>query len=117
MTSLKTLALLTLLSGLLAACSSTPLSPPGTAASQATPSAPAAASARKPATDANSLPGTCETRRSRIPLRVRIHSSEVSMTVAISSLVMTAGGMHLPQPVISAYLGMGFTLVILLRAD
>ena len=46
MTSIKSLALLTLLSGLLAACSSTPLSPPESAAPATTPSAPAAASAQ-----------------------------------------------------------------------
>ena len=79
--------------------------------------APAAASALAPATAARSLQGTCDTRRSSMPLRDLIHSSEVSMTVAMSSLVMTAGGMHLPQPVISAYLGIGSTLAILLRAD
>jgi peptidoglycan-associated lipoprotein len=46
MTSIKSLALLTLLSGLLVACGSTPLSPPESAAPATTPSAPAAASAQ-----------------------------------------------------------------------
>jgi hypothetical protein len=41
--------------------------------------------------------GTCETRRSRMPVRVRIHSSLVSRKVARSALLRTAGGRHLPH--------------------
>ena len=49
------------------------------------------------------MPLTCETRRSWMPVRVVIHSSSVSMIVARSALDRTAGGMHLPQPVMAAY--------------
>src|SRR5580704_15413806 len=41
-------------------------------------------------------------RRSRMPVRVRIHSSLVSRMVDRSWLVSTAGGRHFPQPVIAA---------------
>ena len=64
---------------------------------------PAAASACAQATWANSLTLTCEMRRSFIPVRVVIHSSSVSRKVARSSFVKTAGGRHLPQPVMFAY--------------
>ncbi len=74
-----------------------------TSRSRSCASVPAAASARFPATVARSLPGTCETLRSLMPLRVLIHSSEVSITVAIWSLVKTVGGRHFPQPVMAAY--------------
>ena len=40
--------------------------------------------------------------RSRIPVRVLIHSSDVSRNVERSSLLSTAGGMHAPQPVMAA---------------
>ncbi len=63
---------------------------------------PAQASARALATQARSVPVTCETRRSRIPVRVVIQSSSVSMIVARSALESTDGGMHLPQPVMAA---------------
>ena len=49
-----------------------------------------------------SIAETCETRRSFIPVREVIHSSEVSRKVERSSLVSTAGGMHAPQPVMAA---------------
>ncbi len=49
------------------------------------------------------MPVTCETRRSRIPVREVIHSSSVSMSDARSALVRMAGGMHLPQPVMAAW--------------
>ena len=42
-------------------------------------------------------------RRSRMPVRMTIHSSLVSRKVARSALVRTAGGRHLPQPVMAAY--------------
>src|SRR5262249_31022879 len=41
-------------------------------------------------------------RRSRIPVRLTIHSSLVSSIVDRSWLLRTAGGRHLPQPVIAA---------------
>ena len=46
--------------------------------------------------------GTCDTRRSLMPVRVVIHSSVVSMKLARPALSSTAGGMHLPQPVMAA---------------
>src|SRR6187431_1140747 len=42
-------------------------------------------------------------RRSRMPVRLTIHSSEVSTIVDSSSLVMTRDGAYIPQPVISAF--------------
>ena len=42
-------------------------------------------------------------RRSWMPVRCMIHSSVVSTNVARSALDNTAGGMHLPQPVMAAY--------------
>ena len=65
---------------------------------------PAAASARRPATAASSDASTWLIRRSLIPVRVVIHSSEVSTSCSRSWLVSTLGGMHMPQPVISAFL-------------
>src|SRR5690606_10804691 len=61
------------------------------------------ASARAAAMCDNTVMGTCEMRRSLMPVRVVIHSSLVSKNVARSALLRTAGGMHLPQPVIAAY--------------
>ena len=75
---------------------------PCTIRSRSAASRPAQASARRLATVARSMPGTCETRRSFMPVRVTIHSSLVSRKVDKSSLDRTAGGMHLPQPVIAA---------------
>src|SRR5688572_20869025 len=66
------------------------------------PSSPAQASARAAATYMSSPSWTCETRRSRMPVRVVIHSSLVSRKVAMSALVSTAGGRHFPQPVMAA---------------
>ena len=66
-------------------------------------SSPAHASARDAATVAISIAGTCETRRSFMPVRVVIHSSVVSRNVARSALVRTAGGRPSPQPVMDAY--------------
>jgi hypothetical protein len=43
-------------------------------------------------------------RRSRMPVRLVIHSSSVSRKVEMSSFDSTAGGMHLPQPVMVAFL-------------
>src|SRR5690349_15040925 len=43
-------------------------------------------------------------RRSRMPVREVIHSSDVSKSVARSVFESTAGGKHLPQPVIAALL-------------
>src|ERR671915_109998 len=42
-------------------------------------------------------------RRSRIPVRVTIHSSDVSTIRDRSSLVRTRDGAYIPQPVISAF--------------
>ncbi len=64
---------------------------------------PAAASARSPATAASSDASTWLILRSFIPVLVVIHSSEVSTSCSRSWLVRTLGGMHLPQPVISAF--------------
>ena len=63
---------------------------------------PAQASARIDATCESVVIGTCETRRSLIPVRLVIHSSVVSMKLARPALSSTAGGMHLPQPVMAA---------------
>jgi len=49
------------------------------------------------------MAGTCDTRRSRMPVRLTIHSSSVSRNVDRSALDRTAGGMHLPQPVMAAW--------------
>ena len=46
---------------------------------------------------------TWDTRRSFMPVRDVIHSSDVSRNVARSSLVRTAGGNPSPQPVMAAY--------------
>ena len=62
----------------------------------------AAARARSADTIAMSENSQWQIRRSLIPVRLVIHSSVVSMKVARSSLLSTAGGTHLPQPVISA---------------
>ena len=61
---------------------------------------PAVAIALSPATDAISELLTCENLLSLIPVRCWIHSSDVSMNVAMSSFVTTLSGTHLPQPVI-----------------
>ena len=63
---------------------------------------PAAARARRPATAPNSEASTWLIRRSLIPVRVVIHSSDVSTSCSRSWLESTLGGMHLPHPVISA---------------
>ena len=62
----------------------------------------AVASARALATAAISMPETCDTRRSRMPVRVVIHSSVVSRNDARSAFESTDGGMHLPHPVMAA---------------
>src|SRR5271170_1558161 len=46
-------------------------------------------------------------RRSRMPVRLTIHSSLVSRMVDRSWLVSTAGGRHFPQPVIAAWVTRG----------
>ena len=66
-------------------------------------SIPAQASACFAATVASSAVLTWLTRRDLMPVRVVIHSSVVSTISLISSLLILAGGMHLPQPVICAY--------------
>ena len=68
---------------------------------------PAQASARAAATCESTVIGTWEMRRSLMPVRLVIHSSLVSRKVARSALVRVAGGMHLPQPVIAAYVTSG----------
>src|SRR5689334_2770887 len=76
------------------------------------PSIPAHARARAADTYMSSPSWTCETRRSRMPVRLVIHSSLVSRKVAMSAFVRTAGGRHLPQPMIAAplavFVGMGW---------
>src|SRR6188472_4008862 len=42
-------------------------------------------------------------RRSRMPVRLTIHSSEVSTMVDSSSLVMTRSGAYIPHPVMTAF--------------
>jgi hypothetical protein len=49
-----------------------------------------------------SIAGTCEILLSFIPVREMIQSSVVSRKVARSWFDNTAGGMHLPQPVMAA---------------
>ena len=66
-------------------------------------SSPAQARARRDATVESSIAETCEIRRSCIPVREVIHSSEVSRKVERSALVRTAGGMQAPQPVMAAW--------------
>src|SRR5512146_203821 len=66
-------------------------------------SSPAQASARCDATVAISIAETCETRRSFMPVRVVIHSSDVSRKVDRSALDRTAGGIPSPHPVMAAY--------------
>ena len=41
-------------------------------------------------------------RRSRIPVRETIHSSDVSTSLARSSFVITRDGAYIPHPVITA---------------
>jgi hypothetical protein len=65
-------------------------------------SSPAQASARAAAKVESSTAVTCEIRRSFIPVREVIHSSEVSRKVDRSAFVRTAGGMQAPHPVIAA---------------
>src|SRR5437763_17163137 len=64
----------------------------------------AAASARAAATYASSSRPTWEMRRSRIPVRLTIQSSLVSSRLERSWLLSTAGGRHLPQPVMAAWI-------------
>src|SRR6476646_9365474 len=75
-------------------------------------SRPAQASARAAATCESSIPVTCDTRRSLMPVRDVIHSSSVSISDARSALLRIDGGMHLPQPVIAAYVIASFALVL-----
>src|SRR5512145_482102 len=86
---------------LLGTCSSL-LQLPYTIRSTSSATRPAHASARRLATDAISIAETCDTRRSFMPVRLVIQASSVSRNVARSALVSTAGGMHLPQPVMAA---------------
>src|SRR4030095_15037967 len=76
---------------------------PSTTRSMSFGSIPAHASARIEATCDSVVIGTCDTRRSLMPVRVVIHSSLVSMRLARPAVASTAGGMHLPQPVMAAY--------------
>src|SRR6185436_7027793 len=80
---------------------------PSTTRSMSCGSMPAQASARIDATCDSVVIGTCETRRSRMPVRLVIHSSLVSMKLARPALSSTAGGMHLPQQVMAAYVMAG----------
>src|SRR5213595_3445342 len=64
----------------------------------------AAASARAAATYASSSRPTWEMRRSRMPVRLTIQSSLVSSRPERSWLLSTAGGRHLPQPVMAAWI-------------
>src|ERR1044071_3063030 len=80
---------------------------PRTTRSMSFGSMPAQASARIDATCESVVIGTCDTRRSRMPVRLVIHSSLVSMKLARPALSSTAGGMHLPQPVMAAYVMAG----------
>ncbi len=64
---------------------------------------PAQASARDAASVAISIALMWEMRRSFMPVRLVIQSSEVSRNVDRSSLLRTAGGRPSPQPVIAAY--------------
>ncbi len=65
-------------------------------------SSPAASRACCPATTAMSEFSTCVMRRSLIPVLVVIQSSVVSVSASRSELFSTAGGTHLPHPVIVA---------------
>ncbi|CCQ10153.1 hypothetical protein PALB_10180 [Pseudoalteromonas luteoviolacea B = ATCC 29581] len=71
--------------------------------SMSLPSIPAQARASRAAAVARSAVETWLTRRDLIPVLLAIHSSFVSTIWLISSLLMLAGGMHFPQPVIWAY--------------
>ena len=75
---------------------------PYTMSSSALASSPAQARARRLASVAMSMALTCEMRRSFMPVRWRIHSSDVSRNVDRSSLVRTAEGRPSPQPVMAA---------------
>ncbi len=67
-------------------------------------SSPATATARRPATAAMLavVSWAAATRRSRIPVRETIHSSEVSTIRSRSAFVRTASGAYEPQPLIRA---------------
>src|ERR1700742_987404 len=80
---------------------------PSTTRSMSFGSMPAHASARIDATCDSVVIGTCDPRRSLMPVRVVIHSAVVSMKLARPALSSTAGGMHLPQPVMAAYVMVG----------
>src|SRR5688572_33368858 len=80
---------------------------PSTTRSMSLGSMAAQASARIEATCDSVVIGTCDTRRSFMPVRVVIHSSVVSMKLARPALSSTAGGIHLPQPVMAAYVMAG----------
>src|SRR5688500_7449206 len=49
-------------------------------------------------------------RRSRMPVRLTIHSSEVSTSFERSSFVSTRDGAYIPQPVIRAFVVIGVLL-------
>ena len=79
------------------------LQPPYTMRSTSPASSPAQARARAEAMVAISIAEMCDTRRSFMPVRCVIHSSEVSRNVERSSLERTEGGSASPQPVIAAW--------------
>ena len=87
---------------------SSKLQVPKTMSSMSRPESPAHASARAAATCAMSAIGTWDTRRSRMPVRLVIHSSLVSSMPARSWFERTAGGRHLPQPVMAAWVVMAW---------
>ena len=70
-------------------------------------SRPATAMARLPATAARVAVDSCGAamRRSRMPVRVRIHSSDVSTRRSRSALVRTRSGAYIPQPVMRTLAG------------
>src|ERR1700704_2131881 len=76
---------------------------PNTMSSMLLPGIPAAASARAAATYASSSRPTWEMRRSWMPVRLTIHSSLGSRRLEGSGVLSTAGGRHLPQPVMAAW--------------
>ena len=80
---------------------------------------PATAMARLPAIADSVAVVSCGAamRRSRMPVRVTIHSSDVSTTRSSSALVRTRSGAYMPQPVTRTLLGIRLLGMRVLRSN
>src|SRR5688572_33242371 len=79
-------------------------------------SSPATASASRAAMTLSDVvvSSSAAIRRSRMPVRLTIHSSLVSTMVASSSFVITRDGAYIPHPVIRAFVPVGIVIGLLL---